>query len=135
MATPTISWVAPGGSGLPTGTASPRATTPFTNFLFAASTRAAVNGGSRAATDGAFARAVFAAADPPVDPLFRGLDVRFLITVYSPPRNVRMVARRVRPVHPQGQSGPIVANRCTAQPPTSIGATRDLLRPALVVRC
>lgn len=48
---PTISCVAPGGRGLPAGTASPRAITPRSNFRFAALAFSGVMGGSREATD------------------------------------------------------------------------------------
>jgi len=48
---PTISWVAPGGSGLPAGTASPRAITPHSNLRLAALAFWGVVAGSREATE------------------------------------------------------------------------------------
>jgi hypothetical protein len=47
---PAISWVAPGGSGLPASTASPLTTIPRSYFCFAASICTALNAGRREAT-------------------------------------------------------------------------------------
>src|SRR4051794_4216693 len=56
---PTISCVAPGGNDLPAGTASPRASTPCSNFFLAALTFAAGTRGNCAATLGVLAVAGF----------------------------------------------------------------------------
>ncbi|HYL19909.1 MAG TPA: hypothetical protein VEV20_14600 [Burkholderiales bacterium] len=49
---PTISCVAPGGRGVPSGTASPRVKMPRSNFSFAAAIFSGVIGGSWDATEG-----------------------------------------------------------------------------------